>query len=151
MRGRKIEMGDSSCILFTLHKKTCAEYGNNSPTVECNCIKQVQFRDGNRKTTSEWKWPRAEDKAKQLLAERLGLVEVPTQKAEGYSVERAIDEWIKEREQDSINNVKAKALTKKLLDWCRRNNILHLRQIQKQDFGYGGQMNGNMLTEILPA
>jgi hypothetical protein len=36
-------------------------------------------------------------------------VEVATQKGEGYSVEQAIDEWIKEREQDSINNVKAKA------------------------------------------
>jgi hypothetical protein len=49
MRGRKIEMGNSSCILFTLDKKTCAEYGNNSPTVECNCIKQVQFRDGTER------------------------------------------------------------------------------------------------------
>jgi hypothetical protein len=41
MRGRKIRAGDSSCILFMRHKTSCPEYGNNSPTLECDCIKVV--------------------------------------------------------------------------------------------------------------
>src|ERR1700685_118979 len=112
MRGRKIRAGDSSCILFMRHKTSCPEYGNNSPTLECDCIKVVQFRDGSRRSTHEWKWSKAEDKAQRMLRNRLGLVDIPPAKPEGYSVEvytveRAVDEWIEEREQDGINNVKA--------------------------------------------
>ena len=50
-----------------------------------------------------------------------------------YSVEKAIDEWIAERERDGIrNNTKAKYLSAKLLGWCQRNGIEFLHQIQKQ-------------------
>jgi integrase/recombinase XerD len=133
MRGRKVEAGDSSCILFVRHKKTCKEYGNNADNVDCDCIRNVQFRDGSRQSTSEWKWSRAEDKARQLLSERLGLGDVAQQPAGGnHSVEKAVDQWIEEREKDGLTNVKARHLTAKLVAWCQRNNIRCLEQIQKQ-------------------
>ncbi len=137
MRGRRITEASSSCILFIRHKTTCSKYGNNSPTVECDCIKVVQFRDGSRRSTHEWKWPKAEDAAQRMLRERLGLVDIPAAKSEGstvedYTVERAVQEWIEEREQDGINNVKAVYLTKRLVAWCKRNDIRHLSEIQTQ-------------------
>jgi hypothetical protein len=65
----------------------------------------------------------------------------PQRNPEGYSVEdytvaRAVDEWIEEREQDGINNVKAVYLTKRLVAWCKRNDIRHLGQIQTQALGH---------------
>jgi hypothetical protein len=125
MRGRKVEAGGSSCILFVRHKKTCKEYGNNSATVDCDCIKNVQFRDGSRQSTSEWKWSKGEDAARRLLGERLGLVEVPqtAQTVGNHSVEKAVDSWIEEREKDGISNVKARYLGAKLVMWCQRNGI----------------------------
>jgi hypothetical protein len=44
-----------------------------------------------------------------MLRDRLGRVEIPPAKPEGhsmedYTVERAVDEWIEEREQAGINN-----------------------------------------------
>jgi hypothetical protein len=102
MRGRKIRAGDSSCILPMRHKTSCPEYGNNSPILECNCIKVVQFLDGAAAAHHQWKWSKAEDAAERVLWDRLGLVDVPPAKPEGccvedYTLERAVDEWIEER------------------------------------------------------
>jgi site-specific recombinase XerD len=47
-----------------------------------------------------------------------------------------VDEWIEEREQDGINNVKAVYLTKRLVAWCKRKDIRHLGQIQTQALGH---------------
>ena len=132
MRGRKIDVGDTSCILYVRHRGHCTQKADKSGTVECDCLRWVQFRDGTRETTHEWRWSRAEDTARRLLAERMGLVDAPaTADPKGYSVEKAVDEWIEEREQEQKDNVKAKYLTKKLVAWCHRNNIQYLNQIQK--------------------
>ena len=49
-----------------------------------------------------------------------------------YSVERALDEWIAERDQDKLHNTKARHMRKFLLAWCQRNGIEYLTQIEKQ-------------------
>lgn len=149
MRGRKISAADSSCILFMRHKTSCPEYGNNSPTRECDCIEVVQFSDGSRRSTHEWKWSKAEDAAQRMLRNRLGLVDIPPAKPEVYSVEdytvqRAVDEWIGEREQDGINNVKAVYLTKRLVAWCKRNDRRHLGQIQTRRIGLDEKQDAKM-------
>ena len=68
----------------------------------------------------------------------MGLVDIPPEgyTVEDYTVERAVDEWIEEREQDGINNVKAVYPTERLVAWCKRNDIRHLGQIQTQALGH---------------
>lgn len=132
MRGRTVEVGDSSCILYVRHRVSCPLYGNSSGDSECECVKSVQFKDGSRKTTSQWTWRKAEEKARHLLPEHMGLVEIPTVTKEGHTVQRAVEEWIEEREKGGVHNVKARYLTKKLLAWANRNNIRLLGQIEKQ-------------------
>ena len=91
----------------------------------------MQFKDGSRKKTKEWTWKKAEDVAYRKAAELEGVSSTPV-KSTGYPVERAVEEWIAERGQDALNNTKAKYLSQKLLDWCHRNGIEYLGQIEKQ-------------------
>lgn len=64
--------------------------------------------------------------------EGITLCEIPAAKADAYTVAKGVDEWIAERDQDQIDNTKAKHLTTKLLDWCRRNGITDLSELQNQ-------------------
>jgi hypothetical protein len=52
MRGRKIVVGENSVTLYARHKKTCPEKANNSGTVNCKCVRWVQYKDGKRESTS---------------------------------------------------------------------------------------------------
>jgi integrase/recombinase XerD len=132
MRGRKVEVGGSSCIVYVRHRGTCPQRADQSGMVECECIRSIQFRDGSRESTHEWKWSKAEEVAKRKLAERLGLVNIPVAKPLGYSIGQAVKEWIEEREQNGIDNTKARLLTKKLLAWTGRQGWQRLEEIQKQ-------------------
>jgi hypothetical protein len=144
MRGRKIRAGDSSCILFMRHKTSCREYGNNSPTLECDCIKVVQFRHGSRRSTHERKWPKAEDAARRMLRDRLGLMDIPPAKPEATASKTT--PWSGRRmnaskngEQDGINNVKAVYLTKRLVaaltgTFFRRSAKLSPNRVPDCDF-----------------
>ena len=56
-----------------------------------------------------------------MLRNRLGLVDIPPAKPEGYSVEvytveRAVDEWIEEREQDGINKSESRIPDQEIRD-----------------------------------
>jgi integrase len=132
MRGRKLQMGEIHVTLYVRHSKKCSERKDNSGTVGCKCIRWVQYKDGKRESTSQWTWGTAEEEARRLITKRTGIAAEPG-KTGNYSVKKAIDEWIAEREQDGIrNNAKAKYLTAKLLSWCQRNGIEYLNQIKKQ-------------------
>ncbi|MGA8212863.1 MAG: tyrosine-type recombinase/integrase [Candidatus Sulfotelmatobacter sp.] len=48
-------------------------------------------------------------------------------------MEKAVDDWLEEREKDGIHNRKAKLLSKNLIAWCQRQGIRYLGEIQKQD------------------
>ncbi len=106
MRGRKIQVGETSATLFVRHKKTCPEKANNSGTVGCKCIRWMQYKDGKRESTRQWVWTKAEEEARRLVAQRYDVIITPA-KSGGYSVEKAIDEWIAERDQDGLHNAKA--------------------------------------------
>lgn len=133
MRGRKIVVGETSLTLYVRHRASCPEKSDNNGTVKCDCLRWMQFKDGSRESTHHWTWAKAEEVAKKKAAEIEGVPNVSPTKFGPYSVEKAIDEWIAERERDGIrNNAKAKHLTAKLLYWCQRNGIEFLHQIQKQ-------------------
>src|ERR1700693_58196 len=82
MRGRKIAVGENSVTLYARHKKTCPDKANNSGTVNCKCVLWVQYKDGKRESTSQWKWTKAEEEARRKIAER-----------EGCGVARGVLEW----------------------------------------------------------
>jgi integrase/recombinase XerD len=126
MRGRRVESGEGSVIVFARHTKTCPQRADTSGTVDCQCIRWMQFPSGRRKSTKAWTWARAEDAARR----ELGGVNVPKSTA-GITVEKAIEDWLQERDSSKIHNVKARYLTAKLLAWCRRNDIERLNQIEK--------------------
>jgi hypothetical protein len=131
MRGRKLQIGETSVRLYARHTKTCSEKADNSGTVWCKCIRWIQFKDGERVSTRQWTWPKAENEARQIFAARTGIMNAAL-KPGTYSVERALDEWIAERDQDKLHNTKARHMGKILLAWCHRNGIEYLTQIEKQ-------------------
>jgi integrase/recombinase XerD len=131
MRGRKIVVGETSVTLYARHKKTCPEKADNSGTVNCKCIRWMQHKDGKRQSTGQWVWTKAEEEARRLIAQREGVVASPP-KVGTYSIERAIDEWVAERDSEGLHNAKAIHIGKKLLAWCRESGIENLGQIQKQ-------------------
>jgi integrase len=44
----------------------------------------------------------------------------------GMTVEATLQEWYKFRDQDGLDNIKAKQMGSKLVEWCEKNNILLL-------------------------
>ncbi len=44
----------------------------------------------------------------------------------GMTVEAALEEWYKFRDQNDLGNTKAKQMGGKLVEWCEKNNILLL-------------------------
>lgn len=111
MRGRKLQVGEISVRLYARHSKTCSEREHDSGTVQCECIRWMQFKDGERKSTRQWTWTKAENEARQILASRTGIINAPL-KPRSYAVERALDEWIAERDQDKLHNTKARHISK---------------------------------------
>jgi integrase len=49
--------------------------------------------------------------------------------SKGMTVEAALQEWYKFRDQDVLDNTKAKQMGGKLVEWCERNNILLLTAV----------------------
>src|ERR1700758_1375059 len=100
-RGRKISVGETSIILYARHSASCAQRGDTSGTVDCRCIRWMQFKDGRRESTGEWTWSKAESVARRKAGG--GEEKAPeVEKSTDYKVKQAIDEWIEEREQDGI-------------------------------------------------
>ncbi|HYW40455.1 MAG TPA: hypothetical protein VE957_20300 [Terriglobales bacterium] len=98
MRGRKIKVGETSVTLYARHNKGCAKRDDNSGTVDCKCIRWIQHKDGKRESTSQWTWTKAEEEARRIVG---GMVNTP-EKFGAYGVEKALDEWIAERDQDGL-------------------------------------------------
>jgi hypothetical protein len=131
MRGRKIQIGKTSITLYAQHRAKCPMKSDNSGIVKCDRIRWIQHKDGTRETTGQWTWPKAESEARRIVTKNDAGPAVATDPDE-YTVERAIDEWIAERDKDELHNVKARHLTAKLLDWSRERGYEFLHQIQKQ-------------------
>ena len=79
MRARKLQIGETSVRLYARHRKTCSEKADNSGTVGCKCIRWIQYKDGERVSTRQWTWPRAENEARQMLAARTGIMNAACQ------------------------------------------------------------------------
>jgi integrase len=70
-------------------------------------------------------WSEAQSKVRDLEKRLKDFAEgnvVP----KGMTVEAALQEWYKFRDQDGLDNTKAKLMGGKLVEWCERNNILLL-------------------------
>ncbi len=70
-------------------------------------------------------WSEAQSKVRDLEKRLKDFAEgkvVP----KGMTVEAALQEWYKFRDQDGLDNTKAKQMGGKLVEWCERNNILLL-------------------------
>jgi hypothetical protein len=126
MRGRKLQVGEISVTLFVRHSKECSERKDNSGTVGCKCFRWVPYKDGKRESTSQWTWVKAEEEARRIVAGRSAAVLTPS-KSGTYSVEKAIAEWIAERDLDGLHNTKAIHMGKKLLVWCQKSGSRAIR------------------------
>jgi hypothetical protein len=60
MRGRKIQIGETSITLYARHRAKCPMKADNSGIVKCDRIRWIQYKDGTRETTGQWSWPKAE-------------------------------------------------------------------------------------------
>ncbi len=70
-------------------------------------------------------WSEAQSKVKDLEKRLKDFAEgkvVP----KGTSVEAALQEWYEFRDQDGLDNTKAKLMGGKLAEWCEKNNVLLL-------------------------
>ncbi len=70
-------------------------------------------------------WSEAQSKNKELQ-ERLKDFAEGKVVPQGMAVEAALQEWYEFRDQNGLDNTKAKLLGGKLVDWCEDNNILLL-------------------------
>lgn len=106
----------------------------------CGCPLSVQFGwkngeaifEGKKLTSPQTKWSlgtrswseaqsNVNDLKKRLKDFSEGRV-VP----QGMTVEAALNEWYEFRDQNGLDNIKAKLMGGKLVDWCENNNILLL-------------------------
>lgn len=70
-------------------------------------------------------WSEAQSRAKDLEKRLKDFAEGKVL-PKGTTVEAALQEWYKFRDQDGLGNTKAKQMGGKLVEWCERNNILLL-------------------------
>lgn len=108
----------------------------------CKCPLSVQFVWKNGDAVFEGKklnyqnkwslgtrsWSEAQTKKKDLEDRLKDFAEgkvVP----KGTTVEAALQEWYEFRDQNGLDNTKAKLLGGKLVDWCEENNTLLLRAL----------------------
>jgi hypothetical protein len=70
-------------------------------------------------------WSEAQSKVKEL-EKRLNDFAEGRVVPKGTTVEAALQEWYKFRDQNALGNTKAKQMGSKLVEWCEENNILLL-------------------------
>lgn len=109
----------------------------------CGCPLWVQFGwtkadavfEGKKLTCPQTKWSlgtrswsQAQSKVT-ALEERLNDFTDGKVVPKGMTAEAALQEWYEFRDQNGLDNTKAKLLGGKLVDWCEENNILLLRAL----------------------
>jgi hypothetical protein len=119
----------SSMALLTRQRHCVYVPGNAGTPRASSCF--VVF-EGKKLTCPQTKWSlgtrswsEAQSKAKDLQERLKDFVEgkvVP----KGMTVEAALREWYEFRDQDGLDNTKAKLMGGKLVAWCEENNILLL-------------------------
>ncbi|MGD0414521.1 MAG: hypothetical protein ABSA80_04140 [Terriglobales bacterium] len=124
--------------IFRRHnRETCDSKNRYDP--RCGCPLHVQFvwKSGDavfegKKLTyqNKWSletrsWSEAQGKAKDL-EKRLKDFADGKVSNRGISVEDAVKEWWALREQNKLNNIKAKLMGQKLIDWSEANGVLML-------------------------
>ncbi len=93
-----------------------------APTV----LDRKKLKHGQNKWSANTRsWSEAQVKAKDL-EKRLKDFADGKVSNKGVSVEDAVKEWWALREQNKLNNVKARLMGQKLIDWCEANGVLML-------------------------
>lgn len=123
------------------NRKTC--HSKNPYDPRCGCPLSVQFGwkkgdavfEGKKLTSPQTKWSlgtrswsEAQSKRKDL-EERLNDFAEGKVVPKGITVEAALQEWYEFRDQNGLDNTKAKLLGGKLVDWCEKNNTLLLKAL----------------------
>lgn len=119
------------------NRDICASINRYEP--RCGCPLHVQFVwkgspgvfEGKKLAyQNKWSletrsWSEAQSKVKDL-EKRLNDFAEGKVVPEGVTVEAALQEWYKFRDQNALDNSKAKQMGGKLVEWCDKNNILLL-------------------------
>ena len=85
-------------------------------------------RNSPTRTNGLWStrsWSEAQSNTKDL-EKRLKDFAAGKVVPKGMTVEAAVQEWYKFRDQNEFDNTKAKLMGGKLVEWCEKNNILFL-------------------------
>jgi integrase len=129
-------------MTFRIHRRHNREkcHSKNPYDPRCRCPLWVQFGwkranaifEGKKLTSPQTKWSlgtrswsEAQSKKKELEERLRDFVDgkvVP----KGVTVKAALQEWYEFRDQDGLDNTKAKLMGCKLVDWCENNNVLLL-------------------------
>ena len=120
------------------NRKTC--HSKNPYDPRCGCPLSVQFGwkggdavfEGKKLTKPQTKWSLGTRSWSEAQSETGKLEKRLKDFAEGkvvpkgITVEAALREWYEFRDQDGLDNTKAKLMGGKLVAWCEENNILLL-------------------------
>jgi integrase len=123
------------------HNRKCSS--QNAYDSRCKCPLWVQFAwkksdavfEGRKLTCPQTRWSLGTRSWSDAQSKWKGLEERLKDFAEGKVVpkgmtaEAALQEWYEFRDQNGLDNTKARLLGGKLVDWCEENNILLLRAL----------------------
>jgi hypothetical protein len=131
-------------MTFRIHRRHNRKCSSENPyDSRCKCPLWVQFGwkkadavfEGKKLTCPQTKWSlgtrswsEAQSKNKELQ-ERLKDFAEGKVVPKGMTAEAALQEWYEFRDQNGLDNTKARLLGGKLVDWCEENNILLLRAL----------------------
>ena len=113
--------------LFRRHSQDCDKDPNY---MKCGCALWIQFQRGGKQVRESAKTRDLEQAmalVKKVERELKGEIPVTTK----ISVEEAVQKWLKHREQEGINNNRAKNMADRLIAFCKDRKIVSLASITK--------------------
>lgn len=121
---RKMRVG--GVRVYTRHSANC-KHRKDATHAACDCPKWFQYQL-DKKQVREPAGTRSFEQAKKFAADR-DWGEAPAAKPGVATVEQAVQDWLAFRAVEGKGNRKAKFVGQKLVDWCRDNGIVYLREI----------------------
>jgi integrase/recombinase XerD len=116
--------------VYSRHSAEC-NYAKEAAHVKCDCPKWLQFQVAGKQiriTANTRSFAQAKLAAQKKEKELSGEV---TPATATITVEQAVQNWLAHRDQQKIDNAKAKLMSGKLLVFCRDRNIAFLAAVTK--------------------
>jgi integrase len=117
--------------VYSRHSAEC-NYAKEAAHVKCDCPKWLQFQVAGKQiriTAGTRSFVQAKLAAQHKEKELAG--ELTPTASEMITVEQAVQNWLAHRDQQKIDNAKAKLMSGKLLAFCRDCNIAFLAAVTK--------------------